>query len=167
MLLWCRCSACWDCAAVSIEPSVKVARAAKIIAALPNSPRRCGKKFSPPSLLRAPQEDPWGCPEAVVPRFSSRVLKNDIADRILWQFLVISGAAMVLIWCCQVTKEEFFQRCLAQSKPCVTSPVLTVLTPKFQDSTFERCVFTEIQKIPNKKTESFGAVPIDSHLTGP
>ena len=35
---------------------------------------------------------------------------------------------MVLIWCCQVTKEEFFQKCLAQSKPCVTAPVLTVLT---------------------------------------
>ena len=49
-------------------------------------------------------------------------------DHILWQFLVISGAAMMLIWCCQVTKEEFFQKCLAQSKPCVTAPVLTVLT---------------------------------------
>ncbi|CAL1159650.1 unnamed protein product [Cladocopium goreaui] len=44
----------------------EVARAAKIIAALPKLPRRCGKKSSPPPLLRAPQEDPWGCPEAVV-----------------------------------------------------------------------------------------------------
>ena len=41
----------------------QAARAAKIIAALPKQ-RRCGRSEEAPPLLRVPQEDPWGCPEA-------------------------------------------------------------------------------------------------------
>lgn len=44
---------------------LQVARAAKIIAALPPSLRRCGAREAAPPLLRAPQRDAWGCPEVV------------------------------------------------------------------------------------------------------
>ena len=64
----------------SSQRPLKVARAAKIIAALPKLPRRCGKtaptKSTFPPLLRAPQEDPWGCPEAVVSKAVSTFEKR-------------------------------------------------------------------------------------------
>ena len=91
----------------------QVVRAAKIIDALPKVPRRCGSNSPSLPMLRTPRQDAWGCPEAR----KSKTCKDTFG-------VPFPARTSLLVSFCQVTKEEFPQKCLGKThgKPCVTTP---------------------------------------------